>query len=113
MEDDQLRSSIGLLRGVVQVEEAVSVAVTAVEAAEAGQEAGKAGPQVRTLDQQEQLLVSLWRNLQPLFDHTAQLGEAHLLRHQPLYLEKTKCQAQVKVSVSPIIHLVHLRKVFF
>ena len=105
MEDDQLRSSIGLLRGVVQVEEAVSVAVSAVEAAEAGQEAGKARSEVRTLDQQEQLLVSLWRNLQPLFDHTAQLGEAHPLRPQPLYLEKTKCQAQVKVSVSPIVTL--------
>ena len=78
----------------MQVEEAVSVAVTVVEAAEAGQEAGNAGPEVRTLDQQEQLLVSLWRQLQPLLDHAAQLGQTHLLRHQPLYLEKTKCQAQ-------------------
>ena len=89
----------------MQVEEAVSVAVTVVEAAEAGQEAGNAGPEVRTLDQKEQLLVSLWRQLQPLLDHAAQLGQTHFLRHQPLYLKKTKCQAQVKVSMALLFTL--------
>ena len=96
----------------MQVEEAVSVAVTVVEATEAGQEAGDTGSEVRTLDQQEQLLVSLWRQLQPLLDHAAQLGQTHLLRHQPLYLEKNKMSTSGQSLCVSYIHLVHLGKVF-
>ena len=101
----------------MQVEEAVSVAVAAVEAARAGQEAGQAEPQVCTLDHQEQLTLVTGSHTQPLPDHANKLGQAHLVREQPLDLKKRSIQAQVHCQVSISVsascaHLVKLWQVF-
>ena len=89
----------------MQVEEAVSVAVAAVEAAHAGQEAGQAGPQVCSLDHQEQLTLVTGRQTQTLPDHAAQLGQTHLMREKPLDLKKRgfiKLRSIVKVKLESL-----------